>query len=136
MIGPARGTKHRALTIIAAGAVWIVPVAALAQDSAENGGTVSTSGTYAFQGIPVSAILVHAPDVLYQPATEALAIRVGEPFEIADMRRTLQNIYSLGAVSDVQVNGRTTEGGGVLLEFTVLPAAHPVSYTHLRAHET
>jgi len=124
MTSPDRGTKHRALTIIAAVAVWIVPAATQAQDSAGNSGAVSTSGTYAFQGIPVSAILVHAPDGLHQPATEALAIRVGEPFEIADMRRTLQNIYSLGVVSDVQVNGRKTEDGGVLLEFTVLPAAH------------
>ncbi|MCH7825761.1 MAG: hypothetical protein IH849_13250, partial [Acidobacteria bacterium] len=124
MRSSACGAKLRALTIIAAVAVWIVPVVGRAQDPAENGDAAPTYGTYAFQGIPVSAILVHAPDVLYQPATEAIAIRVGAPFEIADMRRTLQNIYSLGAVSDVQVNGRETEDGGVLLEFTVLPAAH------------
>ena len=122
MRSTARGAKLGAAVIIAAIAVWILPSVASAQDAAENAD--AARGTYAFQGIPVSAIQVHAPDVLFQPATEALAIRVGTPFEIADMRRTLQNIYSLGNVSDVQVTGRKTANGGVILEFTVLPAAH------------
>jgi len=76
-----------------------------------------------FQGVPVASIFVRAPEPLRASATEAVAVRVGTPYDIADMRRSLQNIYSLGNVSDVQVSGEQTPGG-LRLEFVVLPAAH------------
>ena len=121
---PVRGMRLPTAVLVAVAASCAVGARAQAQSTAQNGEAVAAAATHAFQGVPVSAIVVHAPDLLYQPATEAVAVRVGAPFSVVDMRRTLQNIYSLGAVSDVQVSGRATDDGGVLLEFTVLPAAH------------
>lgn len=89
-------------------AALVAPAAALAQQ---------------FEGRPVSSVSVRAPEALFRPASAAVSVRVGEPFAIADLRRTLQNIYALGRVSDVQVHA--VEGDeGLQLEFVVLPAAH------------
>jgi outer membrane protein assembly complex protein YaeT len=75
---------------------------------------------------PVAAIDVRAPEALLAPARDAVSVRVGAPFDIADLRRTMQNIYALGRVSDVQVNTRETPEG-VRVEFVVLPAMHIAS---------
>jgi len=86
-------------------------------------GAPARAGAQQFEGRPVSSISVQAPEALFRAASAAISLRLGEPFEIADLRRTLQNIYALGRVSDVQVH--TVESNeGLQLEFVVLPAAH------------
>ena len=101
---PARWLVAAVVCLVALGA----PAPALAQQ---------------FGGRPVSSVSVRAPDALFRPASAAVSVRVGEPLEIADLRRTLQNIYALGRVSDVQVHTVESDAG-LQLEFVVLPAAH------------
>lgn len=71
---------------------------------------------------PVVAIDVQAPRELRQPARAAVATRIGSPLDLAELQRSIQNIYALGRVSDVQVSSEQTPGG-VRLRFNVLPAA-------------
>ncbi|HEX9698108.1 MAG TPA: POTRA domain-containing protein [Acidobacteriota bacterium] len=100
------------------------PVAPAGGDSpAQSGQTSLLSAATPFQGMPVIAVEVTAPAPLRRSANEAIAVRLGVPYEVADMRRSLQNIYALGGVSDVQVSGAASDDG-LRLEFVVLPAAH------------
>ncbi len=71
----------------------------------------------------VSEIVVDAPEGLYRSARAAVSVREGAPYTILDLSRTIQNIYALGGVSDVQVHREET-ADGVRLAFTVLPAAN------------
>ncbi len=106
MTAHAHISAMRRLTVVAAALVILPPAAAGAQQ----------------QGRPVSQIVVQAPVGLRDSAREAIAVREGAPYAIADLHRTLQDIYALGGVSDVQVHREDT-ADGVRLEFTVLPAA-------------
>ena len=85
--------------------------------------SVAAPNGKSFTGKPVVSFEVTAPDGLEQAAREAVAIRLGAPYQVADLKRSLQNIYALGDVSDVQVSGEDT-GAGVVLHFLVLPATH------------
>ena len=71
---------------------------------------------------PVVEIDVDAPPQLEQPARAAVAARIGAALDVADLQRSIQNIYALGRVSDVQVRSEELPGG-LRLIFQVLPAA-------------
>jgi len=73
-------------------------------------------------GRPIAEIVVEAPAALRDPVRSAVTARVGEPLDETDVRRSIQNIYALGRVSDVQVDSEDSRGG-LLLRFKVLPAA-------------
>ncbi|MGD8816581.1 MAG: POTRA domain-containing protein, partial [Acidobacteriota bacterium] len=73
-------------------------------------------------GRPVADIAIDAPAALQQPVRTAVVARRGEPLDPTDLRRSIQNIYALGRVSDVQVESEETPAG-LRLHFKVLPAA-------------
>lgn len=75
------------------------------------------------EGRPVTRIEVDAPAALEDAVRSAVAAREGEPLDGGDVRRSIQNIYALGRVSDVQVASEETTAG-VVLRFVVLPSAH------------
>jgi len=100
----------RSVALIIAGLAWLlVPGTGHAQE---------------LDGRPVAEIVVQAPEPLLASARAAVAVRRGVPVDIGDLRHTIQNIYALGRVSDVQVSSEETADGGLRLKFTVLPAAH------------
>lgn len=71
---------------------------------------------------PVAAVTVDAPAPLLESARAAITVRPGTTYDIAELRRSIQNIHALGRVSDVRVESEDTDAG-VRLEFVVLPAA-------------
>lgn len=73
-------------------------------------------------GDRVADIVVAAPEPLLDSARAAIAVQRGATYDIADVQRSIQNIYALGRVSDVHVDEEET-ASGTILRFTILPAA-------------
>ncbi len=107
----------------AGGTLLLAVLCVVFADGAAVAQSVAAPNGDSFAGKPVVSFEVTAPDGLEQAAREAVAIRLGAPYAVADLKRSLQNIYALGNVSDVQVSGEDT-GAGVRLHFLVLPATH------------
>ena len=84
-------------------------------------GTAAGVDLTAYQGLSVVAVSVSAPAPLRLAVSQSVAVRIGSPYNVDDVRRSLQNIYSLGSVSDVQVHGVETDDG-LRLEFVVFAA--------------
>lgn len=78
-------------------------------------------------GARVADILVEAPAPLLESARAAIVVRRGATFDVADLHRSIQNIYALGRVSDVHVEEEETDAGAIL-RFTVLPAARLAAF--------
>ena len=131
-IGRIQAGRRRTLALLVA--LALLPVwteAALAQAGSEqagNGGGRSQAGDGGgassispYQGLSIASIAVRAPEPLRRAASQAVAVRIGGAYNVDDVRRSLQNIYSLGNVSDVQVHAEET-ANGVSLSFVVFPA--------------
>ncbi len=95
--------------------------AAVAQ---EDGSNDPEEGSFtSYENRLVSSVSVDVPlERMKEVARQAVSVRVGSPYDIDEVRNSLQNIYALGNVSDVQV--RAVEGpDGLHITFVVLPAA-------------
>jgi outer membrane protein insertion porin family len=99
--------------------VGIVP--ARAQESAFGG--PDPGGISAYENRRVSSVSVDVPtERMREVARQAVSVRIGSAYDVDEVRDSLQNIYALGNVSDVQV--RALEGpDGLDLTFVILPAA-------------
>lgn len=81
-------------------------------------------GSLQVDGRPVADWRVEAPlPRLASAARQGITLRRGGPYRIDEVRRSIQNIYALGYVSDVRVEATETESG-LDLTFVVLPAPH------------
>ncbi len=71
----------------------------------------------------VLSVSVDVPlERMREVALQAVTVRVGSPYDIDEVRSSLQNIYALGNVSDVQVRA-LEDADGLHITFVVLPAA-------------
>jgi outer membrane protein insertion porin family len=89
--------------------------------SAASAHAQSAASTYA--GRPIETIRVLVEDA---PTSDAALLdlvepKVGQPLSIADIRESIAHLYGLGRFQDVQVEGATAPGGGVLLTFNLIP---------------
>jgi len=62
-------------------------------------------------------------EALIPSARTAITLQPGDRYEVASMRRTLQNLYALGTVADVSVEA-VARAGGLLLRFVLRPQVH------------
>jgi len=119
-LGSVASLSWRALIVAVFVLMADVP-SAVAQEDGNDGSARGALSSY--DNRLVSSVAVDVPvERMREVARQAVAVRVGSPYDIDEVRDSLQNIYALGNVSDVQV--RAVEGPeGLHITFVVLPAA-------------
>jgi outer membrane protein assembly complex protein YaeT len=81
-----------------------------------------TASVVPWAGAVVASVEVTSSwDALLPTARDAVAgIRPGDTYQVAEMRRALQNLYALGAIANVRVEA-TPGPGGLALRFVIEP---------------
>jgi len=81
----------------------------------------SAAAKYAGRPIEEMRLLIEgAPDA--EPGLlDLIEVRTGEALSMADVRESIEHLYSLGRFQDIQVEAADAPGGGVLVTFDLIP---------------
>jgi outer membrane protein insertion porin family len=119
----ARALQRALALVLPAICVLLLADAPAAVAQTRDGENVDRSSVTSFDNRLVSSVAVDVPlERMREVALQAVAVRVGSPYNVDEVRNTLQNIYALGNVSDVQVRA-IEDDDGLHVTFVVLPAA-------------
>lgn len=109
----------RLLVALAATLLTAIPLGAGTAASQETPAVTAPPGDRTIAAVDV----VSRWEGLIPSARVAITLQPGDRYEVAAMRRTLQNLYALGTVADVRVEAIAGDAG-LLLRFVLVPEVH------------
>jgi outer membrane protein insertion porin family len=81
----------------------------------------SAAAKYAGRPIEEVQLLVERAPNAEPGLLDLIEVRTGEALSMADVRESIEHLYSLGRFQDIQVEASDAAGGGVLLTFNLIP---------------
>jgi outer membrane protein insertion porin family len=84
-------------------------------------GAQSAAAKYAGRPVEDVRLLIERAPNAEPGLLDLIEVRTGEALSMADVRESIEHVYSLGRFQDIQVEGSDAPGGGVLLTFNLIP---------------